>query len=303
MDTEQLKCFISVAQTLNFTEAAKQNYITQPAISRQISELERSLGVKLLYRTRHSVSLTEEGQAFLQYAINEIDSETEIRTRLRNIEQGRLGCVSIAMLDHMTYVLSDCLSIFAKKYPLIQLKIDRMSGSVMSDILKERRHDFYFGAKSTFGYTHAFNYIETHDEHFVLAVHKDDAWHIDPDDVSTFANMPFALISRSAGPIYFDRTMEFCRQIGYAPPLMSYFNCAEAVMLAVNAGIGISILHENGARASHMSNVKLLPFNSKHVSVIGAVGWRQDSLSNAPSKFLEVLQELYPEDKHPIMKT
>lgn len=303
MDTEQLKCFISVAQTLNFTEAAKQNYMSQPAISRQISELERSLGVKLLYRTRHTVSLTDEGKAFLQYAVNEIDSENEIRIRLKNIAQGHLGCISIAMLDHMTYVLSDCLSVFTKKYPQIQLKIDRMSGAAMSSILQEHKHDFYFGASGTFSHTHAFDYIETHDEHFVLAVHRDDSWHVDPDDVSTYANMPFAFISRSIGPIYFDRTMEFCSEIGYTPPLMSYFNCAEAVMLAVNAGIGISILQESGARAAHMSNVKLMPFSKKHVSVTGAIAWRQDSLSSAQMKFLQVIQDIYPEDSNPIHKT
>lgn len=303
MDTEQLKCFISVAQTLSFTEAAKQNYITQPAISRQISELERSLGVKLLYRTRHTVSLTDEGKEFLQYAIAEIDSENEIRTRLRNIEQGHLGCVSIALVSDMCDVLSECLIRFARRYPLIQLKIDRVPGAGLNALLQERRHDFYFGMTTSFSHTHAFEYIETHNEHFVMAVHKDEAPFIDPENVSTFSRMPFAFISRSIGPIFYDRVMEFCKRIGYAPPLMSYFNCAEAVMLAVNAGIGISILPETGAKATRMQNVRLLPICPDEVALVGAIAWRQDSLSSAPRKFLQVIQELYPEDKHPITKT
>jgi DNA-binding transcriptional LysR family regulator len=50
MDINQIKYFLSVAQHLNFTKAAQENFITQPAMSRQISELEKEIGFKLFVR-------------------------------------------------------------------------------------------------------------------------------------------------------------------------------------------------------------------------------------------------------------
>lgn len=64
MNMEQLRYFLSVARHRNFTEAAKEFYLTQPAITHQISALEQDLGIKLLQRTTRSVSLTGPGSSF-----------------------------------------------------------------------------------------------------------------------------------------------------------------------------------------------------------------------------------------------
>ena len=68
MNTTQLECFVTVANFLNFSRAAEQLRITQPAVSHQINSLEDELGVKLFHRTSKSVRLTQEGFLFLQYA-------------------------------------------------------------------------------------------------------------------------------------------------------------------------------------------------------------------------------------------
>ena len=68
MNTVQLESFMAVANFLNFSKAADQMCLTQPAISHQISMLEEELGAKLFYRTSKTVRLTEEGVQFLHYA-------------------------------------------------------------------------------------------------------------------------------------------------------------------------------------------------------------------------------------------
>ena len=68
MDTLQLRLFISLSQTLNFTKTANEFYVTQPTVSNYITALESSLGVTLLKRNSHSVSLTPEGKEFVNYA-------------------------------------------------------------------------------------------------------------------------------------------------------------------------------------------------------------------------------------------
>lgn len=82
MNTTQIECFLAVANSLNFSRAAEQLRLTQPAVSHQISSLEDELGVKLFNRTSKSVRLTQAGYLYTQYA-GEI-------LRLFNVSKGRL---------------------------------------------------------------------------------------------------------------------------------------------------------------------------------------------------------------------
>lgn len=61
----QIECFFNLAETLNFSETAKQLYISQQAVSKNISKLEASVGFALFYRTPHSVQITPWGRQYL----------------------------------------------------------------------------------------------------------------------------------------------------------------------------------------------------------------------------------------------
>ncbi len=96
MNTTQLECFMTVANYLNFSRAAEQLKITQPAVSHQINTLEDELGVKLFHRTSKSVRLTQEGFQFTQYA-GEILKLTHLsKARMRESRQAParlvIGC-------------------------------------------------------------------------------------------------------------------------------------------------------------------------------------------------------------------
>ncbi len=99
MDIENLKYFISVAQLLNFSEAARQNNVPQPKISRSILELETQLGAKLFFRTNRDVSLTREGETFLPYAIDLVDLAAKASDMVEQVHNGRTGYLSIATVS------------------------------------------------------------------------------------------------------------------------------------------------------------------------------------------------------------
>ncbi len=94
MNTTQLECFLAVANHLNFSRAAEQLRITQPAVSHQIRTLEDELGVKLFHRTSKNVRLTPEGFQFTQYAGEILKLAGLSRTRVRDLRAAtpaRLG--------------------------------------------------------------------------------------------------------------------------------------------------------------------------------------------------------------------
>ena len=66
MNTFQLKCYLTVANTLNFARAAEQMNISQPAITHQIKALEEELNTKLFFRSTRLVEITPDGNSFFQ---------------------------------------------------------------------------------------------------------------------------------------------------------------------------------------------------------------------------------------------
>ena len=74
MEIRQLKYFLKVAETLNFSEASRCLFITQSTLSQQISKLEFELGQQLFERDSHSVVLTEAGRELQKYARDTINS-------------------------------------------------------------------------------------------------------------------------------------------------------------------------------------------------------------------------------------
>jgi DNA-binding transcriptional LysR family regulator len=147
MDISQLKYFISVVETLNFTEAARRNGLTQPAISHHISELEKYLGSKLFIRNRRSVTLTEAGHKFLPYAVEMIEIADKAAFQVRQMEEGFKGQISIAALTTSSVVLSRCLSAFSSRYPDINIDINFTSGRSQVIAMNKDKFDFHFAVK------------------------------------------------------------------------------------------------------------------------------------------------------------
>ena len=65
---QQLRILKAIATEKNFTKAAELLYLSQPSLSKQIKTLEQNLGIRILNREKNKISLTENGQVFLQYA-------------------------------------------------------------------------------------------------------------------------------------------------------------------------------------------------------------------------------------------
>lgn len=90
MNTFQLECFLAVAEYLNFTKAAEQMRLTQPAISNQIKTLEAELGVKLFFRTSRDVRLTKAGTQLIEEAKSILKSFGNIKHRLKETDDERV---------------------------------------------------------------------------------------------------------------------------------------------------------------------------------------------------------------------
>jgi DNA-binding transcriptional LysR family regulator len=94
-ELRRLRYFLAVAEERNFTRAAERLHIAQPALSRQVRELERELGVELLSRTTHQVVPTEAGQMLLERGPALLDAAENLWRGVRGFADGRLGSITL----------------------------------------------------------------------------------------------------------------------------------------------------------------------------------------------------------------
>ena len=147
MELRQLKYFVKVADTLNFSEAARQLFITQSTLSQQVKQLEYELGSQLLVRTSHSVALTEAGRELLPYARKTLKDVEMCQARMDDINSMAVGTLNIGVTYSFGSILSETLITFMKQYPRIKLNIFYKPMAELMDMLRDRSVDFVLAFK------------------------------------------------------------------------------------------------------------------------------------------------------------
>src|SRR5215831_144499 len=128
MELRHLRYFQAVATALSFSRAAESLRVAQPALSRQIADLERELGVLLLNRDRHKVSLTPAGQSFLRESGALLSHAAEAADKARRIAQGEAGELTLAFMTAPTFgFLPGLVREYRRLYPRVGLKILEMN--------------------------------------------------------------------------------------------------------------------------------------------------------------------------------
>lgn len=121
MNLENIKYFISVAECLNFTQAAEKEHMTQTSMSRKISGMEDELGVQLFYRDNHQVALTEAGHEFYVQSQKLIELYQFSVQATQNIHHGFTTAMKIGVGIYEHVLLSPFLGVYTAKYPSVRI--------------------------------------------------------------------------------------------------------------------------------------------------------------------------------------
>ena len=152
MELRQLKYFVTVAKTLNFSEAAKALFITQGTLSQQIKQLEDELGSELFVRSSHKVSLTEAGEEMLPLAQNTLQESTKCFQRISDLRKGVSGTLNIGLTTSFRDILNSALKLYLKEYPNVKLQIVYGSIGELIKMLSDHEIDFFIAFKSAVQY-------------------------------------------------------------------------------------------------------------------------------------------------------
>ena len=162
------RIFYTVAHAGNISKAAKELYISQPAISKSIQKLEDGIGCKLFLRSSRGVTLTEEGELLYCYVKNAFETLTLGEEKLhRSIELG-VGHLKIGVSSTLCkYLLLPYLKEFIKRHPHISISITCQSTNDTLKLLEENKIDIGLIGKPDNTKNIQFDYLEEIEDIFV----------------------------------------------------------------------------------------------------------------------------------------
>lgn len=266
MEYRWLKAFLTLANSLNFSRAAAALYITQPALSKQISALEMELGVRLFDRDRHNVHLTDAGTAFRPEA-----EELVLRTqraantaRLASASQINRGTLRIAFVDIFPFSffsetpITERIRHFRQQHPLALLDFQYMNQRDIEIAVKEGTVDI--------GITLLPRCRQTNMRSLGVAVMDSDRWGlivpaeyghlVQSGQKDALSTLRFLILRND--PFYLAERLSALAGIGLDPQIQFCSNWQEMVMRA-EMGEGFYLLPEKQASLNSLARVVLIP--------------------------------------------
>lgn len=238
VSTRQLRAFLALAAQRNFTRAAAQSHLSQPAFSALIRQLEESLGLRLFDRSTRSVELTAEGREFEASARRVLDEFEHALAGMQDHAARRRGRVSIALLPSLAAGwLPQVLAQFQAVHPGIELRV----ADVLSEpcIERVRRGEADFALAATRAETPELQAEPFCSDDFHLVCPEDHALararEVRPRDVAAW---PFIHLSRTSS------VRQYLDAATHPQAMQSVMEVDQlaTVMGMVRAGIGISVV-------------------------------------------------------------
>lgn len=146
MEMQQVRYFLAVARTLNFTRAAEECNVTQPALTRAIKQLEDEFGGELIRREGRNSHLTDLGNRMQPLLQQCYDSALSAKTLATKIKKGEVPTLSLAVARTLEVdVILGALNEMQRSFPGIQLKLRRGSGHEIGTMLKDGEVELALG--------------------------------------------------------------------------------------------------------------------------------------------------------------
>lgn len=293
MTTNQLKYFITAAKYLNFTEAGKQHFISQTAITQHIQSLEVQLGVKLFNRDKRKVELTAAGKVFLEEAKAILDRTKIAIDKTERAARGEEGFLNIGYVKGFE---SSCIRGFIKTYyttyPNIRFHLFRRSHLDLLLQLDKKKLDIVFNICYSNTETGGFEIKQIKKYHLYAVLYADHPYaQLSSIRRYDLRNDNFLLTK------YYDDSLAKSYEIpvsyaesGFIPKIVGASSDLETIMMLVSAGVGISIMPECAVEHfRQIDDLAFIPLEGQHEYINLVALWRKDNDNPALHKFLELV--------------
>lgn len=272
IDVRHFRYFQAVAQELHFGRAAARLCIAQPALSRQIQQLEEEIGTPLLRRTQRRVELLPAGQVFLERCNLILDEVARAVIDARRTGAGEFGRLSVGFIHSSTYgLLPAIVERFRHLYPDIQLELHEMP--IAEQHVALTRGVIDVGLLRPQPAPAELEVQPVLEDPFLVAVpHVHPLARRHSVRLEELANEPIVMFPHRGSPLFHSRIMAMCERAGFTPRVVQEATQIHTVAGLVGAGIGLAII-PGTARNLHPRGVRFLEIVDRPEPVHVALGW------------------------------
>lgn len=244
VELRHLRYFVTVAELLNFTKAAQRLRVAQPALSRQIRDLEDELGVKLLERNSRAAKLTDAGAAFLAEAQAVLQRVADAANLARAVARGERGEIHVGYAPSLTIELLPCaLHTFHNEAPGVQVRLHDLSSEEMLRDLGDGRLHLSLIARPSEHALRGLSFELLREYPICVAMPQTHrlarAREVELDEI---ANEPLVAYARSDYPEYHATLAELFAKTGRPPRIAEEHDSATSLIAAVEIGRGLAIV-------------------------------------------------------------
>jgi DNA-binding transcriptional LysR family regulator len=288
MELRHLRYFIAVGEEQHYGRASRTLRVAQPALSRQIQDLEEELGFKLFERLPRGVKLSAAGTLFLEDARRILQEISEAAARAGNVASGRSGTLRVGFTENASWrgVVPDSFRRFRERQPDAELQLQPEASLAQVEAVRSGRLDAGF-----------VNFMPPSDaeldqllvarQHVELAAPKrHPLTRLNKVRLGDLTETPFIWFPRRANPAFYDQMMRECYRGGLKSPRIVQEGVNEPTILSlVSTGIGVGWVLAT-ARWRCPESVVILPVVDLHMPLTLALVWRRDNASPLLTRFI-----------------
>ena len=292
MELRHLRYFVGVGEEQHFGRAAERLHVAQPALSRQIQDLEREMGFLLFDRLPRGVRLSAAGKLFLSDARRILQDVDEAKRRAERIALGKAGTLRIGIATAVSWhgLVVDSFREFRRRQPDVELELHHLLSVHQVEAILSGRLDAGFAANLTPWHKDLAHW-EFAQDRMLLAVPK--GHHLTKRKgirLRDLRDMPFVWFPRWVNPVFYDRMMQACARGGLsAPRIVQEATDRDTNLGLVQCRIGIAWLTES-TRWHCPRGIVLLPVVDMNVRLPFNLIWKKDNSSPLLQKFVAQVQ-------------
>jgi DNA-binding transcriptional LysR family regulator len=287
----RLRYFIAVAEEMHFGRAARRLNVAQPALSRQIAQLEAALAAPLFDRARSQIKMTQAAEVLLPYAKDILRRIDQAALAARRAAQGGTGLLNIGFVGSATYsILPDILKAYRSAYPKVEVMLHAMNTSELRQALVERGIDAAFARPSIRDSEIVNETILT--EPLIVALPDDDPLAKEASvPLDALRQRAFVLYPRHPRPSFADRIIDICKASGFVPAVAQETMELQTALGLVAVGVGVSLVPASVER-SHRHGVAYRPLASPAPTTDLSLSFRRDNNSPLLNNFRAMVENV-----------
>jgi DNA-binding transcriptional LysR family regulator len=299
MELRQIRSFLSLAKTLNFSRTAELVHLSQPALSLQIQALEHELGVKLFERDRRHTALSEAGVAFQREAAGGLVQFEQAIQNARLAAKGKLGVIRLGFVSTAgTYLIPKLVNKYRALNPLVEFSLRNILTADQGPMLEESALDLGF-LRMPYATGPHLEAAPIHEESFVLVVPSSHPLtRKSAVRLRQTANETYVLYDRTHAPGFHDFVLGILNRAGVIPVISQVAGEMPTLISLIASGAGISLLPESAVKNSRAAIAGCRVIDKIPISEIALV-WRKKATPTVVEQFKKFVLANAPKSSMP----